>query len=264
MGDDGVSQTSFGALWWTLEERYAMPFTHLGWDRLGDLSRFNVIIIPDASSGTLTSRLGKGEALRAWVNDGGTLITFGDASQWASREDVNLTSARRTTTTGAKVDTTAVKTNGAETSSKVATGNGTNSNAALATDDLAVTSPGANPVALASFPGNHYDVILDRTHWLTFGQNAARMTALYGGRSALALAKTGTNVAVFPATGLLHRAGFTFPDNTERALRNTALIVEEPVGRGHAVLFANDPTFRGWWRAFDRVLLNAIVLGPSF
>ncbi len=254
MGDEGVSQTSFGALWWTLEERYAMPFTHLGWNRLGDLSRFNVIIIPDASSGVLTSRLGKGEALREWVQNGGTLITFGDASQWASREDVNLTSARRTTTTGVKTDSAAGK----------AGANGAASSQSATFDDIAVTSPGATPDALASFPGGHYDVVLDRTHWLTFGQTSPRLTALYGGRSALALAKTGTNVAVFPATGTLHRAGFTFPDNTERGLRNTALIVEERVGGGHAVLFANDPTFRGWWRAFDRVLLNAIVLGPAF
>jgi hypothetical protein len=245
IGDEGVSQTSFGALWWTLEERYALPFTHLGWNRLGDLSRFNVLIIPDASSGVLTSRLGKGEAIRTWIQNGGTLITFGDASQWAAREDVNLTSSRRNATTGARNDSA--------------------SRAALAsTDEIGVTSPGANPAALQSFPGGHYDVVLDRTHWLTFGQESARMTALFGGRATLALAKTGTNVAVFSPTGRLHRAGFTFPDNTERALRNTALVLEEPVGAGHAVLFGNDPTFRGWWRAFDRLLLNAIVLGPSF
>jgi len=245
VGDEGVSHTSFGALWWTLEERYGMPFTHLGWNRLGDLARFNVIIIPDASSGALSSRLGKGEALRAWVQSGGTLITFGDASQWAAREDVNLTTSRRSTSTGAKTDSAA--------------------KAALASsDEIAVTSPGADPAALQSFPGGHYDVVIDRTHWLTYGQETARMTALHGARSTLALAKTGTNVAVFAPSGLLHRAGFTFPDNTERALRNTALVLEEPVGSGHAVLFGNDPTFRGWWRAFDRLLLNAIVLGPSF
>lgn len=257
MGDEGVSQTSFGALWWTLEERYGIPFTHLGWNRLGDLSRFNVIIIPDASSGALTGRLGKGEALRAWVQAGGTLITFGDASQWAAREDVNLTSARRSTTTGAKADSVSKSTSAAAAAS--------GSGSSASTDDgIAVTSPGAQPSTLASFPGGHYDVVIDRTHWLTFGQESARMTALYGARSTLALAKTGTNVAVFPATGTLHRAGFTFPGNTEQALRNTALVLEEPVGGGHAVLFGNDPTFRGWWRAFDRLLLNAIVLGPAF
>jgi hypothetical protein len=129
---------------------------------------------------------------------------------------------------------------------------------------VGVTSPGADTTAIEPFPDGHYDVVLDRTHWLTAGHEAPRLTALFGGRSTLGLAKTGTNVAVFAPTGPLHRAGFTFPGNTERALRNSALVIEEPVGRGHAVLFANDPTFRGWWRALDRLLLGAIVLGPAY
>ena len=48
------------------------------------------------------------------------------------------------------------------------------------------------------------------------------------------------------------------------ALRNTALLIEEPTGGGHVVLFANEPLFRAWWHALDRLVLNAIVLGPSF
>jgi hypothetical protein len=30
------------------------------------------------------------------------------------------------------------------------------------------------------------------------------------------------------------------------------------------VLFANDPMFRAWWRALDRLVLNAVLLGGSF
>jgi hypothetical protein len=30
------------------------------------------------------------------------------------------------------------------------------------------------------------------------------------------------------------------------------------------VVFANEPLFRGWWRALDRLVLNAIVLGPAY
>ena len=79
----------------------------------------------------------------------------------------------------------------------------------------------------------------------------------------LKLSKNGANVAVFPATGPLHRAGFILPDNTERLLRGTALLVEESLGDGHVVAFVNEPMFRGWWRALDRLVLNAVLLGPS-
>ncbi|MND01778.1 hypothetical protein D3C83_208990 [compost metagenome] len=71
-------------------------------------------------------------------------------------------------------------------------------------------------------------------------------------------------MAVFAPTGKLHRAGFVWPDNTERLLRGTSLVVEEPLGRGHVVLFANTPTFRAWWRAMDKMVLNAILLGPAY
>jgi hypothetical protein len=40
--------------------------------------------------------------------------------------------------------------------------------------------------------------------------------------------------------------------------------VQERVGGGHLVMFANDPLFRGWWRALDRVVMNAVLLGPAF
>ena len=64
--------------------------------------------------------------------------------------------------------------------------------------------------------------------------------------------------------GAIKRAGFTFPDNTERLLKGTALIVHEKIGGGHLVAFANDPMFRGFWRAMDRLVLNAVLLGPTF
>jgi hypothetical protein len=54
-----------------------------------------------------------------------------------------------------------------------------------------------------------------------------------------------------------------WPDNTERLLRGTAFLIEESLGGGHVILFANEPFFRGWWRALDRLVMNAVVLGPA-
>ena len=124
-------------------------------------------------------------------------------------------------------------------------------------------SPSSSNDAPASLPGAHFDVLLDRTHWLTFGYEDPRLTVMLDGDFFLSLSKNGANVAVFPATGPLHRAGFVFPDNTERLLRGTALLVEESLGAGHVVAFVNEPMFRGWWRALDRLVLNAVLLGPS-
>jgi hypothetical protein len=266
LGDEGVSQTGFGALWWSLDRRFGVDFTHLGWSALagGALSRWNVIVMPDASPGVLSQRLGKAGAdrLREWVRAGGTLVTMAGASAWAAREDVALTSAR---VVGAEKGDSASRTGAAGAAGAGGTPRSAADSAApRAAELLAATSPTANANVPAPLPGSHFDAVLDRTHWLTAGYDVPRLTALVGDGPYLRLSKEGTNVAVFPSTGPFLRAGFTWPGNTERLLRGTALVVEEPLGRGHVVVFANEPMFRGWWRAMDGLVLNALVLGPAF
>lgn len=256
VGDEGVGQTAYGATWYVLEQRYGIPFTPVStrWLSGGDLSRVNVIVIPDASPGTLQRLVGVDGAnrLRDWVRGGGTLVTFGGASAWAARETINLTSARvvgadaKPDTGSSKPDTSAAARRRADE------------------DLLAVTSPSAISGQPAPLPGSHFDVVLDRTHWLTSGYEDQRLTVLLDGSVFLTLSKEGANVAVFPKTGRLHRSGFVWPENTERLLRNSALLIDEPTGGGHVVLFGNEPLFRAWWHALDRLVLNAIVLGPSF
>ena len=261
VGDVGISQPSYGATWYVLEQRYGIPFTPVStqWLAGGDLSRVNVIVIPSGSSGTLNRIVGKDGAdrLREWVRNGGTLVTFGGASIWAARENINLTSAR-TVGADAKPDS-----GGAAKPDTSAAGRRAQA-VRDSLDLLAVTSPSATSGVPAPLPGSHFDVLLDRTHWLTGGYEDQRLTVLLDGSDFLTLSKEGANVAVFPKTGRLHRAGFVWPENTEKLLRNSALLIEEPTGGGHVVLFGNEPFFRAWWHALDRLVLNAIVLGPAF
>jgi hypothetical protein len=231
VGGEGIDQTAYGAAWWTLEHRYGVPFLPLTTIGLGtvDLTKVNVIVFPDASPETLGERVGKDavEHLKAWVRAGGTLVLMGGAAAWATHDDVALTTAR---VVGAEKDTTGLRKN---------------------------DTP--QPV-----PGSDFDVVLDRTHWLTYGADRARMTVMMTGDVFFRPSKEGANVAVFPSTGPLVRAGFVWPDNTERLLRGTSYVIDEPTGRGHVILFAADPMFRGWWRALDRLVLNSMILGPTF
>ena len=275
LSDEGVSQPSYGAIWWTFERRYGLKFTPVSYNYLtgNDISKLNVIILPSSSPGTLGARLGKDGAarLRDWVRAGGTLITMGGATAWAAREDVNLTTARAVDGEGAPASGP-----GSDSASKggTAKGEGAANRARERTSDKAqdaalealggIVSPSASADMPQPVPGALFDVTLDRTHWLTQGYEQPRLTVLFEGSTFLKLSKNGSNVAVFPNTGKLLRAGFTFPDNTERLIRNTALIVEEPLGDGHVILFANEPMFRGWWRSLDRIVLNGVVLGPAF
>jgi hypothetical protein len=53
-------------------------------------------------------------------------------------------------------------------------------------------------------------------------------------------------------------AGFAWPEAEERLLVGT-----ERLGAGSLVLFAQDPSFRLFWRATTPLLLNALLYGPS-
>jgi hypothetical protein len=259
LGDEGVSQTGYGEIWWSLEQRYGISFTPISTRILseGDLSKYNVIILPDSYAAALGTRIGKDgvDHLKSWVRAGGTLITVGGATAWAAREDVDLTSARllgKPDSAAPAVRFDSVK--GKKEMDAAPHG---------ADDLLAVTSPGANSNALAPLPGSHFDVVLDRTHWLTYGYTAPRLTVMLDGDRVYSLSKRGTNVGIFAPTGPLARAGWIFPGNTERLLRGTPFLIHEQLGRGSVVLFANEPMFRGWWEALDHLVLNAVLLGPA-
>ena len=267
VADEGVSQTSYGAIWYSLERRYGIRFTPIALSALsGDLSAFTAILMP---SGSYSTRVPKEslERLKAWVRAGGTLVTMGGATEWAADESVALTSARRVGESEAKPEKDASLpsvTTAASTSAGASV-----ASTAVATDRLAqemipYQSTSANANTPEAVPGIHADVLLDRTHWLTAGYEAPRLTVMLEGDDFLKPSKDGENVAVFSSTGPLVRAGFTWPGNTERLLRGTALLIDEPTGNGHVVLFTNEPMFRGWWRSLDRLVLNALILGAAY
>ena len=44
----------------------------------------------------------------------------------------------------------------------------------------------------------------------------------------------------------------------------TAYVIDEPAGRGHVVLFAEDPNFRAIWRSTTRLFFNSFLFQPIF
>ena len=59
VADAGISQTSYGALWWNLEQRYGIKFTPIASSALGgDLSAFNVILMPSGTPAGLGTGAG--------------------------------------------------------------------------------------------------------------------------------------------------------------------------------------------------------------
>jgi len=102
---------------------------------------------------------------------------------------------------------------------------------------------------------------LDEEFWLNFGLPAA-ITVIYGGDDPLVAAPPVEVAARFADLERLHLGGLLWPEAAAR-LAETAYATREGVGRGQIILFADHPGFRRWPVETERMLANAIVLGPG-
>ncbi len=60
----------------------------------------------------------------------------------------------------------------------------------------------------------------------------------------------------------LRLSGLLWPEARQR-LANSSFATVERHGRGQVILFASNPTHRGWYPAMERLFLNAVFLGPG-
>jgi len=105
-------------------------------------------------------------------------------------------------------------------------------------------------------------VDLDETHWLTFG--ARSPVPILALTSYAYLTKKNVQVpGRFAAPDGIRLAGLLWPEARER-WSETAFATRERRGNGQVILFADEPNFRGYFHGGERLLLNAIFLGPGF
>ncbi|MDT4897478.1 MAG: hypothetical protein QOH25_2555 [Acidobacteriota bacterium] len=299
VADEGVDQSSYGALWWLFDQA-GVDFTPMTIANIkrAELDRYNVIIMPDGSPDRYFSSFGKGgiETLKSWTQRGGTLICIKGAAVFAALKDVNLTSSRlvgsdeddqKEPATGEeKAAPTPSPTPPAEGSAKeqqAANRRGQRGTGQTATEQRReetdqteklegappelppIASPSARPgVVPEAVPGAIMHATLDRTTYLTYGYEGTQLPVLVNSGYFFRPSKEGTNAVIFSTetNGQLRLSGFIWPNNTERLLKGTAYVIDEPTGRGHVVLFAEEPNFRGIWRSTVRLFFNSILF-PS-
>ncbi|HEV2913103.1 MAG TPA: M14 family zinc carboxypeptidase [Pyrinomonadaceae bacterium] len=130
-----------------------------------------------------------------------------------------------------------------------------------------IASPSARPGRVPeAVPGAIMRATLDRTTYMTYGYEDQYLPVLVASGYFFRPSKEGTNAVVFGREDgrPLRLAGFTWPDNTERLLGGTAYVMEEPTGRGHVVLFSEDPNYRGIWRNMTRLFFNSFLFPSAF
>jgi hypothetical protein len=109
-------------------------------------------------------------------------------------------------------------------------------------------------------PGSIFKTAVNSDYYLGYGYSEMIPVQVRGNRL-LEPTKSGVNVVSFPTDS--HLGGHQW-EYTEKVLEGKSYLVDIPYGEGHLILFAEDPTFRAYWRGLDKLFVNGIILAPSF
>jgi len=107
-------------------------------------------------------------------------------------------------------------------------------------------------------------VTLDTEHWLASGTDGAIQAIVEGQRVFTPVRlDQGTNVGVFATKDRLVASGLVW-DEARDQLAQKAFLVEQPLGDGHIIAFAEDPNYRAFAEATELLFINGVLLGPAY
>ena len=244
---------SYGWLAYLFEQEYGLEFTAVSHSflRSGDVNDYNVIILPSGSGGDYDRYIGKDGVnhLKQWVSDGGTLIALKSASAFLTREEFGMTSSTLIN------DLRKIETRDEEDKKK--------SGKEEKKNEKTEEKEGPVPYEYRPFrvPGAIVKAKLDQNHFLTYGYGES-LNVLVDSEYLFSPSKRGWNVATYCEEKELHVSGFIF-EEMHKALPGQVYLIDEPTGRGHVILYADDPSFRAYWDGLGRLFLNSILFGPS-
>ena len=250
MWDAPTSSLSAGWARYVLERRFNQPVStiRVSTVRRVDLRQFDVIVMPQ---GNYEGVIGEGDVTRIkdFVRAGGTLITIGEASRWASRDKVGLLSTDTELKDGRSDETTEAKKPDAPKDDKT----GFDYNRAITPE-----KPRPDVIAGAILRGS-----LDTKHWLSAGLDAEFQVMVEGQRvfTPIKLDK-GANVGVYATADKLGISGILWKENKD-SFAQKAFLIAEPLGMGHVIAFAEEPNFRAYSQASELLFMNAVLLGPA-
>ena len=225
---DGASPTEAGAVWHMLDTKIGMPITKVNTSQFNriDLPKYNTLILVSGNYGMLGE---KGiEKLKSWMQDGGTLILLRNAVSWAVKNKLVEEELSK-------------EVNGGKTISRL--------DYVTAQDNRGSRRIG----------GSIYMTDLDITHPLGFGYSR-RSLPVYRNHTVFLEPSKSPFSTVAKYTSSPHLSGYIHRSNLEK-IRNTVSLQVSGVGKGRAILFVDDPTFRGYWYGGNKLFFNALFFG---
>ncbi|MBN8653710.1 MAG: zinc carboxypeptidase [Cytophagales bacterium] len=224
---DGVAATDAGAIWFLFDSKLKMPITKVNTSQFNALRlhEYNTLIL---ASGNYTA-LGESGAtkIKTWVQQGGTLILVKNAVSWAINNKVIEEQLRKEEET--------------KNTSRM---------------DYVTAGDYQGSRAIG---GSIYKANLDITHPLGFGYTNRELPVWRNTSIFIEPAKSPFNTVIkYTASPLL--SGYVHATNLEK-IKNSVSLQVSTVGQGRAILFIDDPAFRGYWYGTNKLLFNAVFFG---
>lgn len=223
----GVNPTDAGELWHLMDQRFNIPLSHLepAMFNRADLSKYNTLILVGGNYGELNR-----DRLRAWVQNGGTLILTEEAVSWAAQNGIG--------------------------------------NVVLKKNRSGVDSTQRQPYAdreqvegAQRMSGAIFRAEADLTHPLAYGYTRPQVSLFKANRVFMEKSKNPY------ATPFVYRdapleSGWLSRENYEQ-VKNSAAVVVSTQGSGRVISIADNPNLRAFWLGGSKLLLNAVFFGRN-
>ncbi len=250
---------SAGATRYVLERQYGVPVTAV---RTGDLNRieldkYTALVLPNGwNYGEIMGEAGV-KRVADWVRRGGTLVTIQGATRWLTGSGSGLLDAPEEFRLDADSSTAKKGKEDDKQEKRVAGTEIRNYKQYMETIENTRKSP-------LAVPGAVVQVRMDQDHWLSAGYGETARLFAFGWQVYSPLKRDkGRNIAVFDSADKLLVSGHTWKGPSVRQLAFKPLMMYSRAGNGHVVAFTEDPNFRAIIDSANRLLLNAVLLGPA-
>ncbi len=225
----GTNSSEVGELWFLFNQQVDLPVSKIDISNVSriDWGRYNVLVLAGGNYSALDkSTVTK---LKSWVEEGNTLITTKNASEWAVRQGLT----KEKLLVDYKPDSTQIN-----------------------RYDFIKSNEIEGP---KSIEGSIYTADLDITNPLGFGFADRKIYVFRNGNTFLKPSRNPYSTVVKYSTNPLV-SGYISKPNLKR-ISNSAAVVISNAGRGRVILFADNPYFRGYWYGTARLFLNAVFFG---
>ena len=224
----GVRSYEAGEVWHLLDQRVGMPITKVPMRNFDNISmdKYNVLVLVSGNYKFSDNQI---EKIKTWAENGNTIISIGSGSKLLIDKKI--------------VDENLLEKEESNAINYLAYGD-------------ARENRGKEQIG-----GVILNSIIDLSHPLAFGYENNTLPLYKNNSIWLKPSKNNySSVVRYSDNSLID--GFLSENNKEKIKESVSLVVSR-VGRGIAVMFADNPNFRGAWYGTNRLFLNAIFLGDK-